>query len=154
LWVATWSAEELSSDLRVRCFGQLRLSDGVGAFRVERPRLLDRERGVPARSPRPPLRPPVSRAADDTLDRALSELQRAEARLPHVSHGYFVMRWKSHALPPAGQERETLVQQLLAAGLIEEFEVTDGEGRQVVAIRTRERDGNVREPDGNVALPG
>ena len=30
----------------------------------------------------------------------------AEARLPHVSRGYFVMRWKSHLLPPAGHERE------------------------------------------------
>jgi hypothetical protein len=46
------------------------------------------------------------------------------------------------------------VQQLVGAGLIEEFEITDGEGRQVVAIRTRERDGNVREPNDNVALPG
>jgi NYN domain len=154
VWVATWSAEELSTDLRVRCFGQIRLSDGIGAFRVERPRLLDRERGAPPRSPREPLRPPVSRAADDTLDRALSELQRAEARLPHVSRGYFVMRWKSHALPPIGQEREMLVQHLLAAGLIEEFEITDPEGRQVVAIRSRAREGNVREPDGNVVLPG
>ena len=42
---------------------------------------------------------------------------------------------------------------MLDSGLIEEFEVTDGEGRQVVALRTRERDGNVREPDGNVAVP-
>ena len=67
------------------------------------------------------------------------------------------MRWKSHALPPAGQEREVLVQQLLDAGLIEEVEMTDGEGRQVVAIRSRERDGNIRQsdgPDANVALPG
>ena len=154
VWVATWSAEELSTDLRVRCFGQIRLSEGIGAFRVERPRLVDRERGVSPRGGRAPLHLPLTRAPEDTLDRALSELQRAEARLPHVSRGYFVMRWKSHALPPAGQERETLVQQLLAAGLIEEFEVTDGEGRHVVAIRTREREGNMREPDGNVALPG
>ncbi len=152
VWVATWSAEELSSDLRVRCFGQIRLSEGVAAFRVERPRAVERERERPAppRGPRPPARP----LPGDSLDRALSELQRAEARLPHVSRGYFVMRWKSHALPPAGQEREALVQQLLESGLIEEFEVTDGEGRQVVAIRSRDRDGNVREPDGNVALPG
>jgi len=74
-----------------------------------------------------------------------------------VSRGYFVMRWKSHALPPAGQEREALVQQLLDAGLIEEVEMTDGEGRQVVAIRSRERDGNIRQsdgPDADVALPG
>src|SRR2546423_3145072 len=42
VWVATWSAEELSSALRVRCFGQLRLSDGVSAFCVERPRHAER----------------------------------------------------------------------------------------------------------------
>jgi len=152
VWVATWSAEELSTDLRVRCFGQIRLSDGIAAFRVERARVLDRERLAPVRPVRPAFRT-LARPAEDALDRALSELQRAEARLPHVSRGYFVMRWKSHALPPAGQERESLVQQLLAAGLIEQFEVTDVEGRQVVAIRSRERDGNMQEPDGNIALP-
>jgi uncharacterized LabA/DUF88 family protein len=152
VWVATWSAEELSTDLRVRCFGQIRLSDGIAAFRVERARVLDRERLAPVRPARPAFRT-LTRPAEDALDRALSELQRAEARLPHVSRGYFVMRWKSHALPPAGQERESLVQQLLAAGLIEQFEVTDVEGRQVVAIRSRERDGNMQEPDGNIALP-
>src|SRR5919206_1912325 len=73
VWVATWSAEELSTDLRVRCFGQIRLSDGIAAFRVERPRILDRERGPAARSARPAFRPaPLSRPAEDTLDRALS----------------------------------------------------------------------------------
>src|SRR5204862_5726612 len=160
VWVATWSAEEPSSALRVKCFGQLRLSDGIAAFRVERPRIpdRDRERGALPRGARPPVRVPIgSPSSDELRDRALSELQRAEARLPHVSRGYFVMRWKSHALPPVGQEREALVQQLLDAGLIEEVEMTDGEGRQVVAIRSRERDGNIRQsdgPDANVALPG
>jgi uncharacterized LabA/DUF88 family protein len=144
VWVATWSAEELSSNLRVRCFGQIRLSDGIPAFRVERARVIDREQGAQ------PVRP----VTEDTLDLALSELQRAEARLPHVTRGYFVMRWKSHALPPVGQEREMLVQHLLTAGLIEEFEIIDGQGRQVIAIRSHVRDGNVREPDRNVALPG
>jgi hypothetical protein len=168
VWVATWSAEELSTDLRVRCFGQIRLSEGIAAFRVERPRPADRERpSVAPRGPRPPSPAPPRPASppspsapsprpEDALGRALAELRRAEARLPHVSRGYFVMRWKSHALPPTGTERETLVQQLLEAGLIEEFEVSDAEGRQVVAIRSRERDGNVREPDGpngDIALP-
>jgi len=70
-----------------------------------------------------------------------------------VSRGYFVMRWKSHALPPVGPEREALVQQLIDRGLAEEFEVRDVEGRQVTAIRRREPDGNVREPDGHVTHP-
>jgi hypothetical protein len=64
------------------------------------------------------------------------------------------MRWKSHQLPPVGVEREALVQQLLEAGLIEEFEVRDAEGRLVTAIRGRARDGNLRESSGDVALPG
>ena len=153
VWVATWSAEELSTDLRVRCFGHIHLSDGIGAFRVDRlPR--DRERAaVPIRAngrgPRPPERAPApaSRLAPTTvLERGLGELQRAEARLPHVSRGYFVMRWKSHLLPPSGPEREHLVQHMLEAGVAEEFEVTGPDGRIVVALRSRERDGNVAQP--------
>lgn len=153
VWVATWSAEELSKDLRVRCFGHIHLSDGVSAFRVERPRAYERApgRAVPSRLARPAGASVVGGGA---LERGLQELQRAEARLPHVSRGYFVMRWKSHQLPPVGPEREALVQQLLHAGMIEEFEVRDTDGRVVTAIRSREPDGNLREPDGNVALPG
>jgi len=152
VWVATWSAEELSKDLRVRCFGQIHLSEGVGAFRVERPRTFERAptRLAPSRLARPAALP----ASEVVLERAFQELQRAEARLPHVSRGYFVMRWKSHQLPPVGAEREALVQQMIGAGLAEVFEVKDVEGRSVTAIRSREPDGNVREPDGNVALPG
>jgi uncharacterized LabA/DUF88 family protein len=123
VWVATWSAEELSKDLRVRCFGHIHLSEGLDAFRVERARVTT------ARAARPPAPP--------ALDRALAELQRAEVRLPHVGRGYFVMRWRSHLLPPAGPERETLVEQLLEAGLVEEFDATDIGGRTVRAIRSR-----------------
>ena len=154
VWVATWSADELSTDLRVRCFGHIHLSEGIAAFRADRQPRLDRARMAPLRADAPmgPPRgnvirgpqPPPSRLA---LERGLIELQRAEARLPHVSRGYFVTRWKSHQLPPAGQERELLVQQLVEADLVEEFEVTDAEGRTVTAIRTRER-GN------DIALPG
>jgi len=81
------------------------------------------------------------------LERGLGELQRAEARLPHVSRGYFVMRWKSHLLPAAGHDREQLVQQMIDAGMAEEVEVPGPDGRVVIALRSRER-------DGNVALPG
>jgi len=152
VWVATWSAEELSKDLRVRCFGQIHLSEGVGSFRVERPRTFER---APTRLAPSRLAPQAALPASEiVLERALQELQRAEARLPHVSRGYFVMRWKSHQLPPIGAEREALVLQLIGAGLAEVFEVKDAEGRSVTAIRTREPDGNIREPDGNVALPG
>jgi hypothetical protein len=152
VWVATWSADDLSKDLRVRCFGQIHLSEGLGTFRVERPRSFERAptRMAPSRLARPALQP----ASGLALERALQELQRAESRLPHVSRGYFVMRWKSHQLPPIGAEREALVQQLVGAGLAEEFEVKDADGRSVTAIRSREPDGNVREADGNVALPG
>jgi hypothetical protein len=152
VWVATWSAEELSKDLRVRCFGHIHLRDGIATFRVERPRSGERAPGrvAPSRLAHP-ASPPVS---GDALERGLQELQRAEARLPHVSRGYFVMRWKSHQLPPVGVEREALVQQLLEAGMIEEFEVRDAEGRVVTALRRRAPDGNIREPNGTVALPG
>jgi hypothetical protein len=161
VWVATWSAEELSTDLRVRCFGHINLSDGVATVRVDR---LPRDRGGAApyradgRAPRvaPPAReapvlPPPGRPAPGmVLERALVELQRAEARLPHVSRGYFVMRWKSHLLPPAGHEREQLVQQMLDARVAEEVQVTGPDGRVVIALRSCERNGNVAPPEAAV----
>jgi hypothetical protein len=152
VWVATWSADELSTDLRVRCFGQIQLSEGIEAFRTDRIRGVDRERGAGGRTDRG-ARGGVTRLPTATvpppslLERGMLELQRAQARLPHVSRGYFVMRWKSHQLPPAGHEREALVQQLIDAGMVEEFEVTDADGRVVTAIRRR-------DANGNVALPG
>ena len=159
VWVATWSADELSSDLRVRCFGQIRLSEGLPAFRVERPRVAERDRygmdrerygiererygaereryavgpRMETRLPPRPMRVPPELA----LERGLAELQRAQARLPHVGRGYFVTRWRSHQLPPAGQEREALVQQLIDAGLVEEFEVAGADGRLIRAIRAK-----------------
>ncbi len=48
---------------------------------------------------------------------------------------------------PAGHEREALVQQLIDAGMVEEFEVSDTDGRVVTAIRRR-------DANGNIALPG
>jgi hypothetical protein len=57
------------------------------------------------------------------------------------------MRWKSHLLPPAGHEREQLVQRLLETGMVEEFEASGPDGRVVIALRSR-------EANGNVALPG
>jgi len=155
VWVATWSADELSTDLRVRCFGHIHLSDGVASFRVDRlPR--DRERAPAAYrgdDPPPRLAPRMASAAPSrvspgtALERGLGELQRAEARLPHVSRGYFVMRWKSHLLPAAGHEREQLVQQMIEAGMAEEVEVPGPDGRVVIALRSRERNGNVALPD-------
>lgn len=138
VWVATWSSDELSSDLRVRCFGQVWLSEGIGAFRVERPRIAERERlGMGARmeSRMPPRAMRLTPA--EALEHGLAELQRAQARLPHVSRGYFVTRWRSHLLPPAGQEREQLVQQLIEADLAEEFELSDPDGRLIRAIRVK-----------------
>src|SRR5882672_10870184 len=83
VWVATWSAEELSKDLRVRCFGQIHLSDGIAAFRVERPRMFER---APTRlAPRFEVRAPFGPTRlpqDQVLERALAELQRAQTRLP------------------------------------------------------------------------
>ena len=146
VWVATWSADELSTDLRVRCFGHIHLSEGVSSFRIDRlPR--DRERAAAYRTDGRPARPVARMAQGTALERGLGELQRAEARLPHVSRGYFVMRWKSHLLPAAGHEREQLVQQMIEVGMAEEVEVPGPDGRVVIALRSRER-------NGNVALPG
>jgi len=76
VWVATWSAGELSSDLRVRCFGHLQLADGLATFRAERAaRVAERvpPRAAPsrvARAAREPGAPPAT-----ALERGLEELK-------------------------------------------------------------------------------
>jgi len=149
VWVATWSSNELASDLRVRCFGHIQLADGLASFRAERvARTAER---VPSRmAVSRPAREPRDLAAslpETALERGLEELRRAESRLPHVGRGYFVMRWKSSQLPPVGSEREALVQQLVDSGLAEEFPVTDADGRTITALRSV-------VAAGDVALPG
>ena len=62
VWVATWSAEDLSKDLRVRCFGHIHLSDGVSAFRVER---RPHER-APGRATASRLAPPAAGLAESS----------------------------------------------------------------------------------------
>src|SRR2546425_12212811 len=137
VWVATWSADELSKDLRVRCFGQIHLSDGIPAFRAERYRT---ERVAPSRGEvraltgsSPSL--PARLAPGLGLERGLAELQRVEARLPHVSRGYFVIRWRSPLLPPFGSEREVLVQHLIEAGLAGGIEMDHARGPPRAARR-------------------
>ena len=49
--------------------------------------------------------------------------------------------------PDLVQMPEYMVQQMVDTGLIEEFQVTDGEGRTVTAIRSREKNGNVAPPE-------
>src|SRR3989442_11634455 len=71
VWGATWSADHPSKDLRVRCFGQIHLSEGIATFRVERPRPLERvpPRMAPSRLARPPFQP----ASGPAPGRALQE---------------------------------------------------------------------------------
>jgi uncharacterized LabA/DUF88 family protein len=96
VWVATWSADELSTDLRVRCFGHIHLSDGIGAFRVDRlPR--DRERvSAPIRANgRGPGRAAAGRGAAapreprlfrHALEIASAPALRPRARAPRAAH--------------------------------------------------------------------
>jgi hypothetical protein len=95
VWVATLSPDELSSDLRVRCFGHVDLREGVGAFRAIA--------HLPAPEPGPRAGVNTARVARRGLAPAHPAPRlagcSARTRLPHVSRGYFVTRWKAHQLP-------------------------------------------------------
>ena len=78
VWVATWSAEELSKDLRVRCFGEVHLSEGIAVFRAERARSADRDRSRRRRrTGSPPRRDTPSLARSSLWLRALRASRRA-----------------------------------------------------------------------------
>src|SRR5262249_59987107 len=81
VWVATWSADELSKDLRVRCFGEIHLSDGIAVFRAERARGVDRERlpglaRTEGRATGTTTRIPGRPSTGLALERGLAQLQR------------------------------------------------------------------------------
>ena len=143
VWVATWSAEAVHRPARTVLRSHpperwhRRVSGGPAArataerAAVPIPRQRPRTSAAGARRPRPGRRRPPSSSA------AWASSQRAEARLPHVSRGYFVMRWKSHLLPPSGPEREHLVQHMLEAGVAEGVRGDRADGRIVVAPQPR-----------------
>ena len=117
VWVATWSAEELSTDLRVRCFGHIHLSEGVVAFRADRqpggkrgPRRAAHPRpSARTRTPRShpsPRRCPVSTCR--CLDRGqYGRIEQSPAATPtQASHSYEA-RTSARARanhPPAGSD--------------------------------------------------
>ena len=67
----------------------------------------------------------------------LAEIRQAEAQLPYVSRWSFLNRWRGPSISADPRDREQVLVELVAAGLVEEYQATDASARPTAAIRTR-----------------
>ena len=66
----------------------------------------------------------------------LAELRQAEAQLPYVIRWYFRSRWRGPSVRADPRDREQVLAELVAAGLVEEYQATDASARPTAAIRS------------------
>ena len=127
VYVAVWPGHGVSPELRVRCFDRVLLSGGISYFQTER------ERAARDRVPSPDV---------DYPENMLAELRRAQKKFPYVGKRLFVSKWKAKApLPFPGEDRERLVDELIAAGRIRETVASSPDGKPVPALELGEDSG-------------
>jgi uncharacterized LabA/DUF88 family protein len=155
VYVGTWQRRGLSRELRVRCFGELDLAEGVDSFstrqsvneRVAEGSLPAGEEGdspqvEPTASTSEKNSPVVSDPAGGNgsheLELILKEIDSARDSFPngYLSRWYFVNRWRpALPIPRSGKQREAAVDQLISEGRLEQYMVSDEQGRPTAAIR-------------------
>ena len=120
VYVASWGGRALSRNLRVRCFGHIDLSEDPEALSTGRRRERDQE--------------PVA-DEDALMDQLKAAWRYFHDREGQVSRWYFEQRWKPDGpCPSPGEARQEVLQTLIDAGRVEEFEAMVN-GRLINAIR-------------------
>lgn len=124
VYLAAWSGHGVSKELRVRCYGQIRLEEGESEFSTGRSRGGD-----------------VSYAlseSDDPEENMLAEIARAsEYHRAYVSRGHFVNRWRPQFnLPATGDDREAMLDKLIAEGRVLEYDYdAESKGNSFKALK-------------------
>ena len=111
VYLATWPGHGVSKELRIRCYGQIRLGEGVGKFSTGRSRGGDNSY-------------PVS-SSDDPEENMIAEIARASEYHPeYVSRGHFLNKWRPQfEIPAIGHVREVMLDKLIAEGRVLERDV-------------------------------
>ena len=111
VYLATWPKHGVSKELRIRCYGQIHLGEGVGEFSTGRSRGGDNSY-------------PVS-PSDDPEENMIAEIARAlEYHREYVSRGHFLNKWRPQFdMPAIGHCREAMLDKLIAEGRVLERDV-------------------------------
>lgn len=117
-YVATWGRASLSRTLRLAAFDHIDFLDGVGEF-VEG----GAEGLTPIEGGEAPAAPPA-----DPLDVFVQEVRRAQEKFDegYVGLHYFLTRWKSDRLDPSAEVRRRVLDDAVAAGVVEIYDAPDG----------------------------
>lgn len=145
VYIGTWPGQGVARDLRRRAFDRVDFGAGLGEFVSERTRRPERQpvtATTVSAEPPPVLPPPVSANGLDAPQQAtIRELQVAEHQLAYVSRWYFANKWRGDALPVDVAERERVIDQLIALGHVEQYELLDPKGRNTAALRVKAGEG-------------
>ena len=122
VYLATWPGHGVSKELRIRCYGQIRLEEGESEFSTDR---LRSGGGARAFS-----------QSDDPEENMIAEIARAmEYHQAYVSRGHFLNRWRPQfALPATGRDREVMLDKLIAEGRVLEYDA-ESKGNSFKAIK-------------------
>ena len=107
VYLATWPEHGVSKELRIRCYGQIPLEDGMSEFSTGRARVGD-----------------ISYAASqsgDPEENMVAEIARALEyhRRGYISRGHFLTKWRPQFdIPAIGHGREAMLDKLVSEGRI------------------------------------
>ena len=115
VYLAAWPRHGVSKELRIRCYDQVHLADGVGSFSTGRPRTGLNTVVVPSSDGSP-------------QSNMLSEIARALQRHNYLSRGHFINRWRPQlTIPLDVDEREAMLDTLISeCKVIEEDRESNG----------------------------
>ena len=104
VYIAVWPKSGVSRELRVRCYGQVNLEEGVSSF-----------------SSRQPRRPQQDSTHSDSSINMLSEIKRALELHEYLSRGHFINKWRPQLhMPEPGSAREKMLDELINEGKVVE----------------------------------
>ena len=110
VYLATWPGHGVSKELRIRCYGQISLGEGVDEFATGRSRSGDISHLVSQ--------------SNDPEENMIAEIARAREYHPEfVSRGHFLNKWRPQFDMPIGHGREVMLDKLIAEGRVLERDV-------------------------------
>ncbi len=124
VYIATWPSSGVSKELRVRCYGQIPLANGLTEFSTGR--------ALESHDTTDLL--PEDQDPQTNMTR---EISLALDTHPYLSRGFFINKWRPQSsIPEAGHAREEMLDALILEGKVIEDVTDDTRGGRSVRILT------------------
>ena len=117
VYLAAWPRHGVSAQLRIRCYDQIHLADGIGSFSTGRPRVGQDTESIPPSDGSP-------------QSNMIAEIARALQLHDYLSRGHFINRWRPQlSIPQDVNEREEMLDGLISEGKVIEEDIESNGNR-------------------------